>query len=274
MSRNVSAPVEGRSGPIAHLAWPGASGRTPVLFLHPVNTAAALWGDVARHLDGERTAVAVDYRGHGRSVAAGPYLPSDYAADALTVLDAAGLRRVHVVCGSIGGAVAVELTARAPDRVASITAFGAALHIGWPSAQLDEVEQDLRHRGVEAWFRAHATDILGPAAEPGAGDALAELASRGGDGVRDIEVVVAATRATFGAADSRPTAQMLPRPLPPTRVFVGSHDPTCPIESAQELADLLDGDVHTIPGIGHLPMLEDPRGTAEKIRAFLTTVPD
>lgn len=260
--------TEGEAGTLSYLAWPGSGSATPILYLHPVNTAAAVWTSVADELGEDRRALAVDYRAHGRSAAGGPYHPADYAADALAVLDAESVDRAHVVCGSIGGAVAVELAAAAPDRVASIAAFGATLRLGWAESALDEAERDLRALGVREWFVRHGGGILGPGALPDAADRLVELASAGRDGDRDLDTVVEVTRCTFGVADSRPAAARLGAAPPAARVFVGTHDPTCPPAMAKELAGALRAEVHTITDIGHLPMLEDPAGSAALIRAF------
>jgi 3-oxoadipate enol-lactonase len=257
--------TDGPVGLVSYLTWPGPDSATPILFLHPVNTAAAVWCDVARELAGRWPAVAVDYRAHGESAAGGPYLPVDYAADALAVLDALGIRRAHVVCGSIGGAVAAELAAAAGDRVASITTLGATLRLGWPEATLAALEDDLRRKGVREWFTEHGADVLGPASRPEAAAELAELASRG----RDIDIVIDVLHGTFGLADSRPAAATVSASPPPAQVVLGAHDPTCPMEMARELAGFLQCEVHVIPDIGHLPMLEDPKGTAAVVSEFL-----
>ena len=47
--------------------------------LHPVNTSAAVWEELARLLAPERRCVAFDYRGHGASAKAGPFEATDYA---------------------------------------------------------------------------------------------------------------------------------------------------------------------------------------------------
>ncbi|MHA6793595.1 alpha/beta fold hydrolase [Pseudonocardia bannensis] len=264
MSPATRGSVGGPVGPVSYLSWPGPDSATPILFLHPVNTAAAVWSGVARELAGRWPAVAVDYRAHGESAAGGPYLPADYAADALAVLDALGIRRAHVVCGSIGGAVAVELAA-AGDRVASITALGASLRLAWPEATLTAVEDDLRRKGVREWFTEHGADVLGPASRPQAAAELAELASRG----RDVDVVVDVLRGTFGLADSRPAAEAVSASPPPAQVVLGAHDPTCPMEMARELAGFLRCEIRVLPDIGHLPMLEDPKGAAAVVSEFL-----
>lgn len=263
--------TRGPVGVVSYLVWAGDRTQVPILHLHPVNTAAAVWAATVDAAAPGPVRVAVDYRAHGRSEAGGTYLPADYARDALAVLDAEGIDRAHVVCGSIGGAVAVELAAGS-GRVASIVAFGATLRLGWPAALLDDTEKDLRALGVRGWFDAHGAEILGPASRDGAAAELTELASGGRDGDRDLDTVAAVLRTTFGAADARAVASD-PTTRPPARVVVGAHDPTCPPDMARELAAALAGaaggvEVEVVPGIGHLPMLEDPLGTADAIRRF------
>lgn len=246
--------VRGPAGDVAYLDWSGPADRAAVLFLHPVNTAGEVWTDVAKGLAGERRAVAPDYRGHGGSAGGdGPYLPADFAADALAVADALGLERVHLVGGSIGGAVAVEFLARAPARVASIAVFGATLRIGLTTEELRPLLAGITELGVEAWFRKHGGDILGPRSRPEVAERLAELA-----GGRDLSMVLDIVRSTFQDADSRATAAGLPASRPPALVAVGTHDPTCPPAMAQELAGHLGVTAVTMDGIGHLPMLEAP----------------
>lgn len=262
--------TDGPVGELSYLSWVGDDPATPVLYLHPVNTAAAVWDAVVEASAPGAGGVAVDYRAHGRSEPGGGYLPADYARDALAVLDAEDLERVHIVCGSIGGAVAVELAAAAPDRVESIITFGATLRVGWSQELLDQTEKDLRALGVRGWFERHGAEILGPASRPEAAGELVELACRGHADDRDLDTVVAVLRTTFGVADSRATAAALSR-RPPAHVVVGAHDPTCPPDMARELAGAVGGpqvEVEVVPDIGHLPMLEDPQGTAETIRRF------
>lgn len=265
--------TQGPAGELSYLTWTSPAATTPILYLHPVNTAAAVWEQVAAELRPVRSAVAVDYRAHGRSDATGPFLPADFAADALAVLDAAGIGRAHLVAGSIGGAVAAELVAAAPGRVASIVAFGATLALRWPDTTLDEVEDDLRELGVREWFVRHGAEILGPASRVEAAAELVEVAVSGRAGDRDLDTVVDVLRTTFGRADSRKVATAIVNP-PPTLVVVGTHDPTCPPAMAQELATALRGDLELVPDIGHLPMLEDPAGAAAAVRSFHAALED
>ena len=65
--------------------------------------------------------VTFDNRGCGRSERpAGPLTLAGMAADAVSVLDAAGIARAHVYGISMGGMIAQELALRYPERVDSL----------------------------------------------------------------------------------------------------------------------------------------------------------
>lgn len=248
---------------LSALVWDGPD-VTPILFLHPVNTAAAVWTEVAPATG--RPAAAVDCRGHGRSAPGPRYLPVDYAADALTLAEHLGWTRMHLVGGSIGGAVAVEIAAAVPDQVVSIACFGSTLHLGMPETDVRALLADVAPIGLAEWFARNGATLLGPDTAPGVPQALAAI-NRG----RDQVVVDAVTLATFHAADSRPAAAALRRPLP-ALVVVGDADPTCPPAMAAELASALDTEPVRLPGIGHLPMLEAPEQVVALLDKFHTGV--
>jgi pimeloyl-ACP methyl ester carboxylesterase len=231
--------------------------------LHPVNTAAVVWSDVLQRV--ERWAVAVDYRGHGESVRNGPFDPADYAEDAIAAMDAAGVARAVLVGASVGGAVSVEIARRIPERVAGIALYGAALRFGTDPEVMDAMVEDLRRLGTDGWFAAHASEILGPGAGPDIPRQVEELA-----GGRPVELVEAILRGTFVEADSRPAAATVSaRGAPPAMVVTGSHDPTCPQMSADELGEYLGCPTMIMDNVGHLPMLECPGETARLLTAFL-----
>ncbi|HET9495479.1 MAG TPA: alpha/beta hydrolase [Chloroflexia bacterium] len=62
-----------------------------------------------------------------------PYTLADMAGDAVAVLDALGVREVHVVGLSLGGMVAQELAANYPGRVASLTLMSTSGFIADPT---------------------------------------------------------------------------------------------------------------------------------------------
>jgi 3-oxoadipate enol-lactonase len=90
----------------------------PVLLVQGLGYARWGWEPVVGRLEGEFRVVSFDNRGIGESdVPPGPYTAAELAADAVAVLDAAGVARAHVVGASLGGMVAQELALAHPERV-------------------------------------------------------------------------------------------------------------------------------------------------------------
>lgn len=76
----------------------------------------------------DRHTVAVDLRGHGRSTSAGPWSIAQHVTDLLDTMDAHGLASVDVLGHSYGGAIALALVARSPERVRRLVLLDPALH--------------------------------------------------------------------------------------------------------------------------------------------------
>lgn len=115
--------------------------------------ARAIPADEFRH-------VYVDHRGHGRS--GKPHDPRAYAmplrvADAVAVLDEAGLERAHFVGLSWGGRLCFGIGEHAPDRVRSLV-IGGQQPYRWPDSPLTRVVTEAlelaQADGMEAFARA------------------------------------------------------------------------------------------------------------------------
>ncbi len=103
----------------------GGSG-PPLLLIHGLGYCRLGWGPVTRQLAEHFQVVHFDNRGVGDSDAPrGPYTVSALAADALAVLDHAGVERAHVVGVSLGGVIAQMLAAGSPDRVDRLVLAGS-----------------------------------------------------------------------------------------------------------------------------------------------------
>jgi lipase len=75
-----------------------------------------------------RHTIAVDLRGHGRSTSDGPWSIAQHVTDLLDTMDAHGLASVDLLGHSYGGAIALALLARAPQRVRRLVLLDPALH--------------------------------------------------------------------------------------------------------------------------------------------------
>ena len=100
----------------------GGRGGLPVVFVHSLAGNTGHWSRQLEHLRGDRRALAIDLRGHGRSDPArdGNYSVEAMADDIESVVAALGLRRFILVGHSMGGSASIEYAGRHPDAVAGL----------------------------------------------------------------------------------------------------------------------------------------------------------
>jgi 3-oxoadipate enol-lactonase len=103
------------------LVWTAAGEGEPLLFVHGLGYDRFGWGPAPALLSGRFRVITFDNRGVGESDdPPGPYTTTEMAADAVAVLDAAGVDRAHVVGTSLGGMIAQSLALHHADRVGAL----------------------------------------------------------------------------------------------------------------------------------------------------------
>lgn len=254
---------DGPAGVLRVLRYPAAAGAAlaPVVFIHPVNTGAAVWASLIDSLGGERLCLAPDLRGHGDSAGQGPFDIDGYAADVLAVMDQAGVARAHLVGGSIGGPLGVLLAARAADRVLSIASLGGALRLHLDDAVLEAIRAQLDGQGTLAVLQQLVPQALASArrGSPLAAQAIAIAYAGGRSASLVYEIIRAAFRTDVGELALQCRA--------PSLVVNGSEDATCTVEDGRRMAAALGSEPVVLDGVGHLPMLEAPGQLAALLRA-------
>ncbi len=105
----------------ARIYWDEQGTGDAVLLIMGLGYPSDMWYRTRAVLSKTYRTIAIDNRGVGRSdMPPGPYPIPLMAADALGVLDAAGISRAHVYGISMGGMIAQELTLQHPERVRSL----------------------------------------------------------------------------------------------------------------------------------------------------------
>jgi 3-oxoadipate enol-lactonase len=228
------------------------------------------WEPVLRRLRRRFRLIMVDNRGTGRSDRpGGSFGVADMADDVVAVLDAADVRRTHVLGASLGGMVAQEMAIRHPDRVDGLVL--ACTTPGWPfaypmpAASVRLMATTVRMT-ADAARRRHTENALSVRMvreHPELVDRLVELqASRPTD--RDTLSAQAAAGARF--AGRLRQARIRARTL----VLHGGADAVVDPRNGRLLADRIPGARLVIfPGLGHLLFWEDPDGFAAAVTSFL-----
>jgi pimeloyl-ACP methyl ester carboxylesterase len=101
-----------------------ADGGEPLVLLHGgLFDLEQQFGALLPRLAENRLVVAVDFQGHGRTNDIDrPFGSAAFAGDVIGVLELLGIERADVFGFSVGGAVAIELAVRHPDRVRRLVA--------------------------------------------------------------------------------------------------------------------------------------------------------
>lgn len=93
----------------------------PLLLIHGLGSSSRDWVEQISHFAAHYRVLRFDLRGHGRSErGAGPYSVAQFARDAAVLLRKLDVGPAHVVGLSLGGMVAFELGADAPQLVRSL----------------------------------------------------------------------------------------------------------------------------------------------------------
>lgn len=245
-----------------HVRLDGPPGAPPLLMLHSLGTAGAVWDAQAEALARAFRVIRPDFRGHGLTeVTPGPYTVEGLARDMVAVLDALGVGRAHVAGISLGGLVAQSLASQAAERVASLALCDTALRLP-PPESWHERAATVRAHGVEAVVDAVLARWVTESfrGQPGAIGLRAMLLRTAPEGY-------AAGCEAVGEADM---TESTPRLQVPALVLVGDQDAATPPAAAQALHATIRGSALVVlSGAAHIPTVEVPDEVTGALRRFL-----
>ena len=171
---------------------------------------------------------------------------------------------------SLGGMVALEMAARAPDRVAGLALLNTSPLTVPVAAHADR--REAAGQAARTGLKAYVHQTLWPQyVAPGASDRddlrdlVAEMAEAAGPAVLAAQTEVALSR-----TDRCPA---LRRSASPTLLLTGAHDGLCPPGPLRELARTLPfARLAILPDVGHFALLEAPGAVALHLAGWLDDI--
>lgn len=258
-----------------YLDW-GTAGHPPLLCLHGITQTAHSWDEVAPSLARSHHVHALDQRGHGDSSWApdGDYRIAAQSRDVERFIETSLAAPAVVVALSMGGLVAMTLTARRPDLVRALVVvdiapevqrggvdnirsfvaatdeldtfedFVARAHAFNPRRSLDNIRERLRHNLRQLpsgrWTWKYDPALRNPA--------------RVAEGMGDLWERAAGIRC-------------------PVLIVRGAESDILAADVATRFGDVVGAEVRTVAGAGHSVMGDNPTGFLAAVEPFLAGLP-
>jgi pimeloyl-ACP methyl ester carboxylesterase len=242
----------------------------PLVFLNGLAGDHLYWKGQVRAFAGRFRCLAPDNRDVGESAyATEPYTVADLGGDVAALLESLDLPPAHLVGLSLGGMIAQEVALAYPQRVRSLVLVGTLARADdWFRATLDAYGHIRRQvADTPAFFEALLPWLV---------------SHRFFESTTKVEWLRGFLQRNphpqridgffrqFDAMRRHDTLDRLPALTCPVLVAVGEDDLIVPPRYARQIAECWPrARLEVLPGIGHAPPLEDPRGFNRLLADFL-----
>jgi len=244
-----------------------AGAGTPVLLIHGHPFDCTMWrpqlaAGLPAHL------ISPDLRNFGRSVSQnGPAGWSTYAEDLLAFTDSLGIDRFAAAGLSMGGQIALELAALAPDRLIGLALCDTFAQLDTPeksSGRLALAER-LEREGMDGYAKEVLPKMLCAQTletKPEIAHELLDMMQR-----CPVRGAAEAARARTGRRDYLP---LLAEIGVPTLIVVGEHDAFTPVPDAERMHAAIPNSVLVVlQQAGHVANLEQPQAFDAALGRFV-----
>ncbi len=253
------------NGTVLHYTLEGPENENVVLLSNPLGSNLTMWDLQIPELTAAGYRVLrYDSRGHGSSAAPeGPYNMPMLADDAVGLMDALGLDRVHFCGLSMGGMTGQMLGTNHGNRFHSLTLCDTSSHMPPPDLWDERIEM-VRQGGMESvvdatigrWFTKEGQERLP--------DEVTKVRKMILD--NPVEGFSACCHA-IQVMDQRESIRAISLPV---LVIVGEQDPSTPVEMARQIQESIPGaELKIIPNAAHLSNVEQSEYFNRALIAFL-----
>jgi 3-oxoadipate enol-lactonase len=232
-----------------------------LVLIHGYPLDHTIWDQVAPLLEADFDLIVPDLRGFGESdVMEADDSMIGYASDIAGLLTHLRVKNAFLAGHSMGGYVALAFAREYPERVEGLGLVSSQVLADPPDrreARYATAEQVLQH-GMGEVVESMASKL---SADSQIQESMRELMSK--------QRPLGTYSALRAMADRLDSSDLLVTFNFPVVLVHGDADALIPVERAREIkiaipqAHLVD-----LPGVGHLPMLENPRATAEALKSL------
>jgi pimeloyl-ACP methyl ester carboxylesterase len=243
---------------------------TPLIFLNGLAGDHLYWAGQLRAFSNRFRCLALDNRDTGQSTyASASYTIPELADDVAGFMEQLSLPAAHIVGLSLGGMIAQEIALRHSKRVRSLFLVGTVARAdAWFCATLDAYACIRRQvRDTSEFFQVLLPWLVSHRyfEQPERVEWLKALLAQNPH-PQKIEGFFR----QFEAIRGHDTLDRLSAITCPVLIAGGEDDCIAPPRYARQLAELLPkARLEIMPGIGHAPPIEDPRGFNRLLEGFL-----
>lgn len=241
------------------LAYSRRGNGPPLVLLHGFPLDHHLWDDVAPLLEDTFDLIIPDLRGFGESVTIDtPYTMDDFASDIAGLLDQLGIQKAGIAGHSMGGYVALAFARLYPERVRGLALVSSQAPADPPERKEGRYKSaaDIETNGIHSVVETMTPKFT-------ANPRLQALA-RASMEKQQPAAYIGALKAMAERADSTPKLGTFGFSVV---IVHGNADALIPVDRAREVKDAIPGSHYVeLKGVGHVPMLEAAKETAEALK--------
>ncbi len=252
--------------------WEGAGSGEPLLLLAGQASDHRMWDEVRPSFARRHRAVVYDHRGTGQSDAPlePPYSIELFVADAIAVLDAAGVSRAHVYGISMGGRIAQRVAIGYPDRVGAVVLGATTPGDRHGVRRSPEVDAKFREAEPGERFRLLIDELYTPEFQKARPDAVERFRTRVVLEPKPPEIL----RLHYEASQGHQAWEELPLITAPVLVIHGTEDTVNPTANARLLVERIPrAELNLIEGARHGYHVERHPEATEAVLDFLARHP-
>ncbi|MBA4394937.1 MAG: 3-oxoadipate enol-lactonase [Desulfobacca sp.] len=246
----------------------GKEGAPVVMLSHSLGSNLAMWNPQRATLEPHYQVLAYDMRGHGASdVSEGAYTLEQLADDAVGLLDALHINRVHFVGLSIGGMIAQAMALNHPDRLRTLTLCSTSAYLPPPALPIvQERIETARKEGLQALVDSTLERWFTPAYGRQQAQTLESIRRQ------FLATSVAGYIGCNEAIGKLNFIEQLSTISLPTLIMVGAEDPGTPIAASEAIHERIkESKLVVLSSASHLSNIEQAGPFTNNLLEFLQT---